>query len=71
MVAGPATGNGEQSRPGRVVVVVGGKVVEAPADPTVTVVFGSARIPVQPEAVNATTTIIARNRLSVFDTTKA
>jgi hypothetical protein len=72
VVAGPVTdGNGAQLRPGPVVVVEGGEVVGAAADPTVTVVFRSARRAVQPEAVNATTIITARNRLSRLDTTKA
>jgi hypothetical protein len=56
-----------------VVVVVGEVVVvDGPADPTVTVVLRSPRQEEQPEAVNVTTTIItARNRISIFDTTKA
>jgi hypothetical protein len=52
-------------------VVEGGKVVGAATDPTVTVVFRSARRAVQPEAVNATATIATSKRGSLFDTPKA
>ena len=71
VVVGPvADGNGAQSRPVIVVVVEGGEVVDGATDPTVTVVFRSARRAVQPEAVNMTAINTTTDRGSRFDTTK-
>jgi hypothetical protein len=71
-VAGPLTqGKGVQSRPGMVVVVEDGNVAAGATDPTVTVVFRSARSAVHAEAINMTTAITTSKRGSLFDTPKA